>query len=466
MLLAEGYQVTGIRDALRALDLLQEMPVHVVLADLRVPGMDGFEMIARISRADSQIACIAIMGGGAVEPEVEARKAGADDIITAPIQIEVVSMVVRKALELQRLRQENLLLRKTVREKYSLHQLVGASDAIQSVHDFAQKVADSDSTVLIQGESGTGKELIARMLHFNSGRRDRPLVPVNCGSIPESLLDSELFGHEKGAFTNAVTARTGRFELAHGGTIFLDEIGEMSPALQVKLLRVLKGRCFERVGGTKTIKVDVRVLAATNQNLDRAIQENRFRADLYYQLNIIPITVPPLRERVGDVPLLVNHFLRQFNASKQADIHGIDPEALEVLAAYHWPGNIQELENLIERLVILKKHGLITVDDLPPKILGSQPVRATGVPILETREPALGLVGGGIHLSQEVERYEHRLIAEAMRLSNGMTSKAAQLLKMNRTTLVEKLKRKRISEAKPVEHRAAIAHSKRGPSIA
>jgi DNA-binding NtrC family response regulator len=466
LLVAEGYQVTGVRDARRALELLKETPVQVVLTDLRMPGMDGCEMIERIAQADSQIACIVMTGYGTVEHAVKAMKAGAYDFITKPIQIEAVSLVVRKALELQRLRQENLLLRKTVREKYSLHQLVGASDAIQSVHDFVQKVADSDSTVLIQGESGTGKELIARMLHFNSARRDRPLVPVNCGAIPENLLESELFGHEKGAFTGAVTARTGRFELAHGGTIFLDEIGEMSPALQVKLLRVLQERCFERVGGTKTIKVDVRVLAATNQDLERAIQENRFRADLYYRLHIIPITVPPLRERVGDVPLLAAHFLRQFNASKQADIHGVDPQAMEALTNYRWPGNIRELENLIERLVILKKRGQITVDDLPPKILGDRPVRAVAAPVMEMREPSPSLVNGGIHLAQEVEQYEHRLIAEAMRLSNGVTSKAAQLLKMNRTTLVEKLKRKRLGGTGVVEHRAASAHAGNGPSIA
>jgi transcriptional regulator with GAF, ATPase, and Fis domain len=246
-----------------------------------------------------------------------------------------------------------------------LEQLVGASEPIQQVMEFVRKVADSDSTVMIQGESGTGKELVARMLHFNSLRKDRPLVPVNCGAIPENLLESELFGHEKGAFTGATHARMGRFELANGGTIFLDEIGEMSLPLQVKLLRVLQEREFERVGGNRTIHVDVRIVAATNQDLETLVEEKRFRKDLFYRLNVIPIVIPPLRERRSDIPLLIDHFLTHFNQTKHTEVSGLAPDALHPLTEYDWPGNIRELENMIERLVVLKKRGVLSIGDLP-----------------------------------------------------------------------------------------------------
>ena len=307
---------------------------------------------------------------------------------------------------------------------------------MQQVLDFVQKVADSDSTVLIQGESGTGKELIARMLHFNSSRKDRPMVPVNCGAIPETLLESELFGHEKGAFTGAAQTRMGRFELANGGTIFLDEVGEMSLSLQVKLLRVIQERSFERVGGSRTIQVDVRIVAATNQDLEKMVEEKRFRQDLYYRLNVIPIITPPLRDRQSDIPLLIDHFLKRFNHMKQTEVSGFTPEALELLTAFQWPGNIRELENMVERLVVLKKRGQLSVEDLPEK-LHKKPAAQP-----EMKEQFIRFTEDGIHLSNEVEQYENQLIVEAMRKANGVTARAAQLLHVNRTTLVEKLKRR------------------------
>ena len=308
---------------------------------------------------------------------------------------------------------------------------------MRTVLDFVEKVADSDSTVLIEGESGTGKELIARMLHFNSMRRDRPLVPVNCGAIPETLLESELFGHEKGAFTGAAHTRLGRFELAHGGTIFLDEVGEMSLPLQVKLLRVLQERCFERVGGTRTINVDVRIIAATNQDLAQAVQERRFRQDLYYRLHVIPIHIPPLRDRRSDIPLLVNHFIAQFNQLRRTEILGMEPDALARMTEEEWPGNIRELENMIERLAVLKRKGWITAADLP-----DSPLKMTTTKTNETPEHFIRFSDDGINLTKELEHYENRLIGEALRKANGITSRAAQLLQVNRTTLVEKLKRK------------------------
>jgi transcriptional regulator with GAF, ATPase, and Fis domain len=297
---------------------------------------------------------------------------------------------------------------------------------------------------MIQGESGTGKELVARMLHFNSLRRDRPLVPVNCGAIPENLLESELFGHEKGAFTGATHARMGRFELAHGGTIFLDEIGELSLPLQVKLLRVLQEREFERVGGNRTIHVDVRIIAATNQELEIMVEEKRFRQDLFYRLNVIPIVIPPLRERRTDIPLLIDHFLTRFNQSKHTEVIGLDDEALRLLTEYDWPGNIRELENMMERLTVLKKQGILSSEDLPQKIS-----RRSIIP--ELKEQFIRLNEDGIHLSREVEQYEKHLIMEALKKANGVTARAAQLLHLNRTTLVEKLKRKGVDPRSQVE---------------
>ncbi|MDE3224733.1 MAG: sigma-54-dependent Fis family transcriptional regulator [Nitrospirota bacterium] len=389
---------------------------------------------------------------------VKAMKAGAYDFITKPIQFDVVSLAIRKALEFQQLRQENFLLRKAVREKYRSQSMVGTSEPMRELHDFIDKVADSDSTVLIQGESGTGKELVARMLHYNSLRRDRPFVPINCGAIPENLLESELFGHEKGAFSGAIATRMGRFELAHGGTLFLDEVGEMSPPLQVKLLRALQERAFERVGGSKTVRVDVRIISATNQDLELAVQEKRFRQDLYYRLNVIPVMMPPLRTRQTDVPLLINHFLRQFNEAKGTSVRDMDGAAVDALSQYGWPGNIRELENLIERLVILKRTGTLTVADLPEKIRAARPVPSGPRPV----EGPVDFNGSGVDLVKELEQYENRLILEALRQTNGVTSKAAQLLRLNRTTLVEKLKRKGL-EAKvsgvPVPERGSLASS-------
>ncbi|WP_447977082.1 sigma-54-dependent transcriptional regulator [Candidatus Nitrospira bockiana] len=436
LLVEEGYQVTTAPDAPTAIQTVKDTVVHLVITDLRLPCMDGLLLLERISQLDAKIVGIVMTGFGTIDAAVKAMKAGAFDFITKPFDADAVTIVVKKALEFQRLRQENLLLRKAVRDQYRTEHLVGTSEAMQGVLEFIDKVADSDSTVLILGESGTGKELIARTIHYNSSRRDQPLVPVNCAAIPENLLESELFGHEKGAFTGALHARMGRFELAHGGTIFLDEVGEMSLALQVKLLRVLQERCFERVGGTKTIGVDVRILAATNQDLEQAVQEKRFRKDLFYRLNVIPITMPPLRERRSDIPLLIDHFLAHFNRAKQAVVSGVDAEAMEYLVHYGWPGNIRELENLVERLVVLKKAGAITCRDLPEKILRTLPPPSTKA------EGAILFNGSGIDLVKELERHESRLILEAMRHAKGVTSKAAQLLHLNRTTLVEKLKRK------------------------
>lgn len=444
VLLHEGYGVSLAEDGNAAIQVAKESVVHIVITDLQLPDIDGMEIIDRLAKQDAKIIPIMMTGFGTIETAVRAMKSGAFEFITKPFDLETVAVVVRKAAEFYRLRQENHLLRKAVREQYRLEQLVGVSEPMQQVLEFVQKVADSDSTVMIQGESGTGKELVARMLHFNSLRRDRPLVPVNCGAIPENLLESELFGHEKGAFTGATHSRMGRFELANGGTIFLDEIGEMSLPLQVKLLRVLQEREFERVGGNRTIHVDVRIIAATNQDLELQVEERRFRKDLFYRLNVIPILIPPLRERRSDIPLLIEHFLARFNQSKHTDVSGFSTEALQFLIEYDWPGNIRELENMIERLVVLKKQGTLGVEDLPQKF-----GRRSMTP--EFKEQFIRFNDDGINLSREVEQYEKHLIMEALRKANGVTSRAAQLLHLNRTTLVEKLKRKGVDPRSHVE---------------
>lgn len=443
-LMRESYSVSTVEDGAGAIQAVKETVVHIVITDFQLPDIDGLEVIDRLSKLDAKIIPIVMTGFGTIETAVRAMKSGAFDFITKPFDLESVAAVVRRAAEFHRLRQENHLLRRAVRDQYRLEQLVGVSEPMQQVLEFVQKVADSDSTVMIQGESGTGKELVARMLHFNSQRRDRPLVPVNCGAIPENLLESELFGHEKGAFTGATHARMGRFELAHGGTIFLDEIGEMSLPLQVKLLRVLQEREFERVGGNRTIHVDVRIIAATNQDLEAMVDERRFRQDLFYRLNVIPIVIPPLRERRTDIPLLIDHFLNRFNESKHTEVVGLEDEALRLLTEYDWPGNIRELENMMERLVVLKKQGVLASEDLPQKIS-----RRSMIP--ELKEQFIRLSEDGIHLSREVEQYEKHLIMEALRKANGVTSRAAQLLHLNRTTLVEKLKRKGVDPRSQVE---------------
>ena len=296
-------------------------------------------------------------------------------------------------------------------------------------------MAGTDSTVLITGESGTGKELIARAIHQESSREAKPLVPVNCGAIPEELLESELFGHEKGAFTSAIRTRIGRFEMAEGGTVFLDEIGEMSPQLQVKLLRVLQERQFERVGGTRTITADIRVVTATNQNLKEAVKEGRFREDLYYRLDVIPIQAPPLRERREDIPLLVRYFLERFNQARPSNVEGMDRAALEVLTGYDWPGNVRELENLVERMIILSDGPMIGLDDLPERFSGPRAVPQPGGQVLPEE---------GFSLNRHLAGMEEDLIRQALAKAKGVKKRAADLLGLNRTTLVEKMKKKGI----------------------
>jgi len=365
---------------------------------------------------------------------VEAMRLGAFDYITKPLKDDLVKLTLDRALSFAKLKEENISLKGQLKRKYDFGKIIGYSDSMRKVFERIEKVASTDSTVIVYGESGTGKELVARAIHFNSDRSSYPLVPVNCGAIPEELLESELFGHEKGAFTGAIKSRVGRFELAHGGTIFLDEIGDMSPALQVKVLRVIQEKQFERIGGVKTLSVDVRIIAATNQDLDRAVQEKRFREDLFYRINVIPIYIPPLRERKMDIPVLINHFMRKFNKLKKRNVKGLSQEAMQYMMKYHWPGNVRELENLIEMLVVMKEDGLIDIPDLPPKVLSEDSK-------MDDQASSIIIPDEGVSFNEMVEDFEKDLLLKALEKTGGVKNRAAKLLDLNRTTFVEKLKR-------------------------
>ncbi len=435
-----GHQVSTARDSTEALALLAAQPMDLVLADVKMPGINGLELVRQIHEFAPDLPCIVITGYGGAQQSVEALRAGAFWYLEKPFEqqhLDAVRRLVEQAIELGRLKTENRMLQHQLRTKYRFESIVGNSSALRAVLDVVAKVADTDSTVLVTGESGTGKELIARAIHYNSRRAERMFVTVNCGAIPGELLESELFGHVRGAFTNAVNHREGRFALAHHGTIFLDEIGDMSPNLQVKLLRVLQDRSFEPVGSSKTLSVDVRVIAATNQDLETAIRERRFREDLFYRLNVIPIEVPPLRERREDIPLLLKHFLESTNRDRGRPIPTLSREVEERLLAHSWPGNVRELENVIERLVVLSGEGEIGAAELPPS-LGRTSPPVSAVPQLPR---------GGLNFRDVVEDFETHLIVQALEQTHWNKNRAAQLLGMNRTTLTEKIKKKGLEPA-------------------
>ncbi len=432
---AEGYAVAAAADGESGLRQLQGQSFNLALTDLALPGLGGMEVLQYLVEYQPECPCIIITGFGSIAGAVAAMRQGAYDYLAKPVDPTELRLLVARALEHHRLKQENMELRRQLQQRYGFANMVGQSEAITRVFELIRKVADTDSTVLILGESGTGKELIAHAIHYNSARRDGPLIPVNCAAIPESLLESELFGHERGAFTHAMRSRMGRFEQAQGGTIFLDEISEMSPALQGKLLRVLQNHAFERVGGVKTIRVDIRVMAATNQDLEELVARSRFREDLYYRLNVIPIQVPPLRERLSDVPLLVQHFLEEFSRKRKRPPKRFSPLALELLQRYPWPGNVRELENLVERLLILTENPVITVADLPENFRDMVPT---------TPEALAEFPEEGTDLTAATAAMERHLILRALESTNWVKSRAARQLHLNRTTLLEKMKKHNI----------------------
>jgi DNA-binding NtrC family response regulator len=412
-----------------------EQGLDLALVDLRLPDGDGIELMQRLRAAHPNIQVIILTGHGSIEQAVRATQNGAFHFVTKPFNMEELISIVNRALSHKSLAQENIQLRSALHRKYRFDNIIGSSDEIRKVLSMIERVADSDSTILVTGESGTGKELIAKAIHYNSPRANKPFVPINCGAIPAELLESELFGHVKGAFTGATANRTGRFELASGGTLFLDEIGELSLTLQVKLLRVLQERRFEPVGSAKTLEADVRVIAATNVDLAKAVSRGQFREDLFYRLNVIPIVIPPLRIRRSDIPLLLHHFVQHFNSTKNRQLSGFSQSALEMLYHYPWPGNIRELENLVERLAILKGSGQVDVEDLPEQYRAIP--RAAG-----ENEEALEIPEGGMDFNSAVDAYENLLILQALEKTGWNRNQAAALLKLNRTTLVEKIKKK------------------------
>jgi DNA-binding NtrC family response regulator len=415
----------------------------VAIIDLRLPDGDGIELMQEIRRRSPHCQAIILTGFGTIDSAIKATQVGAFHFLTKPFNMDEIIHLVEKALNKESSRSKEVPSRSQKSTIGHGNNIIGESPSIKKVLNLIDQVADSESNILITGESGTGKELVAKALHFGSSRSNRPFVPINCGAIPSELLESELFGHVKGAFTGAINNRIGRFEMAAGGTIFLDEIGDMSPSLQVKLLRVLQERHFEPVGSTKVIEADVRVVAATHRDLEAAVAEGSFREDLFYRLNVIPIHIPPLRERKSDIPILTNFFIETFNKSKGKKISHLSPEAMQCLLDYPWPGNIRELENLMERLAILKGFGEIEMQDLPNRY--SQSVTASLAP------QSVEIPESGMDFNSAVDSYENELILRALEKTGWNRNQAALLLRLNRTTLVEKIKKKGL---RPVEANA------------
>jgi DNA-binding NtrC family response regulator len=427
---AEGFDVVDANTGERALELLDQFAFDVVVTDLRLPGIDGVKVIDAARQRYPGIIAIVITGYGTVRDAVDAIKRGATDFLTKPFQFDELMHVLNKAFEQQRLTSENAYLRSQLEERYQFDGIIGRSRSMRELFQFLETVAPSNSTVLITGETGTGKEVVARAIHHNSPRRAQRFSTLNCAAVPETLLESELFGHVKGAFTGADRTKPGRFEQAHRGTLFLDEVGTMSTGLQMKLLRALQEREFERIGDSQTIKVDVRVIAATNSDLSKMVAEGTFREDLYYRLHVIPVHLPPLRDRRDDIPLLVRHFLEKYAPGSPVQM---SQGAMRALMAYHWPGNVRQLENAINRAVTLSGgRQQLEVSLLPPE-LQSTP-EASPVPFVDFPED-------GIDMRVYLETLERGFIAQALDRTEGNKNKAAELLGLKRTTLVEKIRR-------------------------
>lgn len=427
-----GFAPLSAENGAQGVALVHEGRADLVLVDLFLPDKNGIEILREIRQVAPELEVVVITGHASAETAVQAMKEGAFDYITKPVNFEELKIVIAKACEKQRLLSENVYLRKQLQERFQFSSIIGGSAAMQRLFERMQRIVKTDSTVLIFGESGTGKELVAKALHHNGRRKGHAFVAVNCGAIPESLLESELFGHAKGAFTGAVRDKIGKFEAANHGTIFLDEIGTMPMHLQSKLLRVLQEQEVERVGSTKPIKLDVRVISATNADLEEQVRQGSFREDLFYRLNVIPLQLPPLRERREDLLPLVSHFLDKFCHLMGRPLMSLNKPALDALERYRWPGNVRELENVVERLVALTEQDSIGPDDLPVEIAEASE-RPKGV--------CLDLSPEGIDMPAAIEELERKMIAKALQMSNGVKARAAALLGLNRTTLVEKMKR-------------------------
>jgi two-component system, NtrC family, response regulator PilR len=426
----EGFDVVLAENGREAVKRIEAGGIDLLVSDIRMPDMSGVEVLRAAKTFDPDILGIIITAYASKETSVEALRLGASNYVEkgGPEFPAAVVEVVRKALEQRQLRQErrqlqqeNLLLKRTLGTSHQFSNIIGRSEPMAAVFRLIETVASTTSTILVTGESGTGKELAARAIHFNSPRRDRPFVALNCGALPEQLLESELFGHMRGAFTGAATNKKGLIELAERGTVFLDEIAEMTPMVQVKLLRVLQDRRFRRLGGLDEIEADIRIIAATNQDLTRMVAENKFREDLFYRINVIPIHLPPLRERREDIPLLADHFLARYRRQMGKPVTGISGEAMALLEAYHWPGNIRELENVVERAVALEQTPVVLPDSLSPVVRGASPRAAAAVDLPES----------GFQLEEHIQKLERDYIVEALRRAGGVQSRAAEILGMS-----------------------------------
>ncbi len=426
--LEDDYSTLMATDGVEALNILKEKDVDIVLTDLDMPEMDGLELLKEMGRMENKIPLIVITGQGTIESAVQAMKSGAYDFVTKPVNLDRLGLLIEKALETKKLKEENVLLRKKIEESLPELKFIGRSAAIKKCEELALQVASTKATVLIEGESGTGKELITNIIHYNSPVAHGPFIKINCSAFSEGVLESELFGHEKGAFTGAVKTKKGRFELAHQGTLFLDEVGEMPASTQVKLLRFLQERTFERVGGTKTYRVDVRIISATNRDLAQMVKEGKFRQDLYYRLRVVRILVPPLRERKEDIDDLVHNFISKFSRLHGKPVTGITKDALGLIRAYHWPGNVRELMNCIESAVVMAKTDLIHVDDIPEYL-------ADHTTQLDPENKDLGLL-------QELER---KTIMETLDKTGGDKVKAARILGIGLRTLYRKIDKWKIN---------------------
>jgi len=435
LLSAESYKVDLAETGSQALEMIRDKDYSVILLDLMLPGIDGLQVLEEMKKAENSPIAVVLTAFASIDRAVKATKLGAFDFITKPFKNDELLLAVKNALEHRQLMEENQRLKRSLRERFSFQNIIGKSTSMQQVFDLIAQVAPRRSTVLIQGESGTGKELVAKAIHASSGRVDAPFIAINCGNIPSDLLESELFGHVRGAYTGATSAKKGLFEAADGGTLFLDEVATISMEMQSKLLRVIQEREFRRLGGLENIKVDVRIIAATNIDLQTAVRQGTFRDDLYYRLNVIVIKIPPLRDRPEDVPLLSEHFIRKYREEGERSDLYLDPSALRVLMDYDWPGNVRELENVIERAVVLSSGNCISADLFPRNITIPPP------------DMPVRFASDSTSLKERVSNFEKAIIMAALEKTAWNQKKAAQLLSVNATTLSEKLKRFKIKEA-------------------
>ncbi|MBN2105710.1 sigma-54-dependent Fis family transcriptional regulator [bacterium] len=422
-----SYHVLQANNGEEGIQMIQENQIDLILTDMRMPIMDGFALLNATRRINPEISVVVMTAFSSVDDAVKVMKAGADDYLQKPVDLDQLDLVLDRVLKNRRLISENLTLKKALQTRVEFSQIIAASPQMEDVLNMAGRAARSRATVLIRGESGTGKEVMARAIHLASPRKEEPFITMNMAAVPENLIESELFGHEKGAFTGADRQRKGRFELADKGTLFIDEIGEVPTAIQVKLLRVLQEQTFERVGGSTTLNVDVRVVAATNQDLEMLIQEGRFREDLFYRLNVVCLKLPPLRERRQEIPRFVDHFIRKYAVEEEHPLSGISKEALDILMKYDYPGNVRELENIIHRAVVMTREDMIITQDLSPAVLGQK------------EKPRS--VQSSDDLISQVENLEHRLIRDALSSSEGNQSRAARSLGISERHLRYKLKK-------------------------